>query len=181
MILRAVRGLQFEQVFDTIHVCLLLSPASLAGRAASSGIGREQRPTPAPWVDPDAPDVGGILHLLEGSVVAARRAEADKFQLAVAWAQAHRAIPVGGTRFVLNTAGTDGVAHEVDVGDTIRVGASQYRIYRYAIDELAISLQVSSHTASRYLAHAIDCAHRLPAVYDAVVAGTIEVWVARSS
>ena len=134
---------------------------------------------PAPLVDEAAPDAGGILHLLEGSVVAARRAEAEKFQLALAWADAHRAIPIGGDRFVLNTAATDGVAHEVDVRDTSRLGSSRFRLYRYAIDELAISLQVSSHTASRYLAHAIDCAHRLPSVYDAVVAGSIDVWVAR--
>src|SRR5690348_17353605 len=151
----------------------------LALRAASSSALREQRPAPAPWVDPDAPDAGGILHLLEGTVMAARRAEADKFQLVLAWAEAHRAVPIGGTRFVLNNAAADGVAHEIDERDTIRVGASRTRLYRYAIDELAISLQVSSHTASRYVANAIDCASRLPSVYDAVVAGSIEVWVAR--
>lgn len=133
----------------------------------------------APVVDCDAPDAGGILHLLEGSVMAARRAEADKFQLAFAWAEAHRAIPVGGDRFVLSTPAADGVAHEVDVRDTTRLGAYRYRLYRYSIDELAISLKVSSHTASRYLADAIDCALRLPAVYDAAAAGSIEVWVAR--
>ena len=135
--------------------------------------------TLVPAVDERAPETGDLLHLLEGSVRAARWAESDKFQLALAWADAHRAIPVGDERFVLNTAAADGVAHEVDARDTIHLGSSRYRMYRYAIEELAISLQVSSHTASRYLSHAIDCAHRLPSVYDAVVAGAIEIWVAR--
>lgn len=135
--------------------------------------------TLAPGVDEAAPDAGAILHLIEGARVAAQRAEADKFQLALAWADMHRAIPVGDDRFVLNTAAPDGVAHEVDARDTTFLGASRYRVYRYAIDELAISLQVSSHTASRLVSNVIDCAHRLPAVYDAVVAGHVEVWVAR--
>lgn len=158
------------------HLCMTPSRAL---HAASGGAAREQRPEPAAWIDQDAPDVGGILHLLEGSVVTARRAEADKFQLVLAWAEAHRAIPIGGTRFVLNHAGADGVAHEVEERDTIRVGATRTRLYRYAMDELAISLQVSSHTASRYVSNAVDCAYRLPAIYDAVVAGRIDVWVAR--
>ncbi|MGN6162442.1 MAG: DUF222 domain-containing protein [Marmoricola sp.] len=136
-------------------------------------------PSVAPFVDADAPDGGHLLHLLEGSVAAVRRAEADKFQLAYAWAEAHRAIPIGDRRFVLNSPAADGVAHVVDERDTTRLGATRYRLYRYAVDELAISLQVSSHTATRYVSNAIDCAHRLPAVYDAVAAGTVDVWVAR--
>lgn len=135
--------------------------------------------TLAPEVDEHAPEAGAILHLLEGSVAAARRAEAEKFQLGLAWAEAHRAIPLGADRFVLNGCAADGVAHEVDVRDTIRLGSCRYRMYRYAIEEFAISLQVSPHSASRYLANVVDCAHRLHAVYDALLAGSLEVWVAR--
>jgi hypothetical protein len=116
---------------------------------------------------PTAPTIQthGLLARVDANLVAVRRAEFERLELARAWALEH-------------------VVTDPDLLDDPRrrptaLGAVGLAVDEYAGAEFAAALELHPLAGRRWLADGVDIHDRLPTLWTALEAGRVEVWVAR--
>ena len=118
---------------------------------------------------PESPDSpAGLLAALEATHVVLVDAEVAQFRLAAEWAAAH---PIASVADVATVQGTEG---EVAVA-----GPGAPLVAEFCVAEFALAVGMSTDAGRSYLGDAVEVAHRLPRLWEAVLGGRVPVWKAR--
>ena len=135
---------------------------------------------PSAWVDdmaalplehpgPESPDsAAGVLAALETTQSVLNRSEVDKFALAVEWAIAH---PIESVADIATVEGSD--------GELAIAGAGAPLVAEFCVADFALAIGVSTDAGRAYLGDAVEVCHRLPRLWEQVMAGRVPVWRAR--
>ena len=120
--------------------------------------------------DIDLSDAGAdaVLHLAEDTELSARRAEAQRLQRALRWADLHGALDPASARRAL-----PGAERLIPVG-----GDGTPPVAEFAPAELGAVWSVSPGAAERLIGDALDLRHRLPRLWRRILDGDVLPWVA---
>src|SRR5690349_9983120 len=119
------------------------------------------------------PQLRGVLDAAVEATTLIRTAEAERFVLAAAWAEAHPA-PVE-DRVV------DDDGYVILYGDqpiTI-AGEGAPGMSEFAVAEFAAACGMTAHQGRAFIGAAVEAKYRLPGIWKRVVAGEVAVWKAR--
>lgn len=118
---------------------------------------------------PESPgSAAGLLAALEATHTVLVDAEVGQFRLAAEWAAAH---PIASVADVATVEGSEG---EVAVA-----GPGAPLVAEFCVPEFALAVGMSTDAARGYLGDAVEVAHRLPRLWEAVLGGRVPVWKAR--
>ena len=127
----------------------------------------------------------------------ARRAEVAELRAVAAYADRHRVTEAEWlTRGALSREGRDMVwdlddhptkaaelAHEAGElgteGHPALAGEGAFSVREFAVTDLAVTLELSEHSARAYVAQAVELRDRLPRLWSQVMTGRLPVWKAR--
>ncbi len=115
---------------------------------------------------PDTPAV--LLAALEDNHTTLLDSEARQFQMAAEWAAAH---PVEGLGEAATVEGSE--------GELAIAGAGAPLVAEFCVADFALAIGVSTDAGRAYLGDAVEVFHRLPRLWEQVMAGRVPVWRAR--
>ena len=119
------------------------------------------------------PRLRDLLACATEQTMIARMAEAARFELAAAWAEAHPA-PV-------EDAVVDAVGDLVMFGDQpiTLAGEGAPGMSEFAVAEFAAAVGMSAYQGRRFLGAALEAKHRLPKIWARTMTGQLPVWKVR--
>ncbi|HEY0950242.1 DUF222 domain-containing protein [Nocardioides sp.] len=121
-----------------------------------------------PLTHPDLDGPGGLLAALETTQAELGRQEIAKFRLAAEWAAAH---PVDDLDDAATVEGTE--------GELAIAGPGAPLVAEFCVADFALAIGVTTDAGRGYLGDAVEVRHRLPRLWERVMAGEVAVWRAR--
>jgi hypothetical protein len=121
-----------------------------------------------PLETPDLDGAGGLLAALETTQAELDRQEIAKFRLAAEWAAAH---PVDDLDDAATVEGTE--------GELAIAGPGAPLVAEFCVADFALAVGLSTDAGRGYLGDAVEVRHRLPRLWERVMAGQVAVWRAR--
>ena len=121
-----------------------------------------------PITHPDLDGPGVLLAALEGVQAELTRHEIAKFEMATEWAEAH---PV---ETLAEAATVDGSEGELAIA-----GEGAPLVAEFCVADFALAVGQTTDAGRCYLGDAVEIRHRLPRLWERVLAGRVAVWRAR--
>ncbi len=122
------------------------------------------------------PALVGLLDAARAETAAVRLAEARRFELASAWAEAHPA-----PAHEIETQIVDDAGVLVMYGDrplTI-AGEGAPQMAEFAVEEFARACGLSTYAGRALIGAAVEAKHRLPRIWARAIAGEVAIWKVR--
>ncbi|HEY0952977.1 DUF222 domain-containing protein, partial [Nocardioides sp.] len=121
-----------------------------------------------PLTHPDLDGPGGVLAALEANHGVLTGAEVAQFEMATEWAAAH---PVEDLDDAATVEGTE--------GELAIAGPGAPLVAEFCVADFALAVGLSTDAGRGYLGDAVEVRHRLPRLWERVLAGQVAVWRAR--